>query len=177
MSAADQQQLSCDASASQHLSQDEKHLMNDEDSARDNLYARAEKISAELGIMTLELKRCIENVNNRADGQGEASDPLSKIVHILNNQLQALSNVDDGSEQVTKRLEQLTGTFSYTVAVFSHHKGSASLGEACFCAAFASHSPSLICCLPPYPLSFERQSAQSAPGVPLCSQPDAALST
>ena len=90
--------------------QDEKHLMNDEDNERDKLYARAEEVSAELGNMTLELKSCIDNVNSRVGGQGEASDPLSKIVHILNNQLQALSNVDDASEQVAKRLEQLTGT-------------------------------------------------------------------
>ena len=95
--------------------------MNDEDSERDNLYARAEKISAELGIMTLELKSCIDNVNSRASGQGEASNPLSKIVHILNNQLQALSNVDDGSEQVTKRLEQLTGTCISSVPTSSSH--------------------------------------------------------
>ena len=135
MRAGDQQQLSRDTSASQHLHmlQDEKHLMNDEDSERDNLYARAEKISAELGIMTLELKSCIDSVNSRAGGQGEASDPLSKMVRILNNQLQALSNVDDGSEQVTKRLEQVTGTLSHTFPVFTQHKGSASLAEACSC--------------------------------------------
>ena len=89
--------------------------MNDEDNERDNLYARAESISAELGIMTLELKSCIDNVNSRAGGQGEASDPLSKVVHILNNQLQALSNVDDSSEQVTRRLEQLTGMYIVSV--------------------------------------------------------------
>lgn len=83
--------------------------MNDEDTERDNLYARAESISAELGLMTLELKSCIDNVNSRSHGQGQASDPLSKIVHILNNQLQALSNIDESSEQVTRRLEQLTG--------------------------------------------------------------------
>lgn len=95
--------------------------MNDEDSERDNLYARAEKISAELGIMTLELKSCIDNVNSRASGHGAASNPLSKIVHILNNQLQALSNVDDNSEQVTKRLEQLTGTCIGSGSQQVHH--------------------------------------------------------
>lgn len=90
--------------------QDEKHQMNSEDTERDNLYARAEQISAELGNMTLELKACIENVNSRSDtGQGESSDPLSKVVRILNNQLQALTNVNASSEDVTKRLEQLTG--------------------------------------------------------------------
>lgn len=90
--------------------QDEKHQMNSEDTERDNLYARAERISAELGNMTLELKACIENVNSRSDtGQGESSDPLSKVVRILNNQLQALTNVNASSEDVTKRLEQLTG--------------------------------------------------------------------
>ena len=83
--------------------------MNDEDTERDNLYARAEKISAELGIMTLELKSCVDNVNSRSASQTQASDPLSKIVHILNNQLQALSNIDDSSLQVSRRLEQLTG--------------------------------------------------------------------
>lgn len=111
-SGSNQQQLYCGTAASEQLRmvQDEKHLMNDEDSERDKLYARAEKISAELGIITLEFKSCIDSVNSRANSHGEASNPLSKIVHILNNQLQALSNVDDGSEQVTKRLEQLTGT-------------------------------------------------------------------
>lgn len=89
--------------------------MNDEDNERDKLYARAEEISAELGNMTLELKTCIDNVNSRVGSQGEASDPLSKIVHILNNQLQALSNVDDASEQVARRLEQLTGKYAVSV--------------------------------------------------------------
>lgn len=90
--------------------QDEKHMMNDDDTERDNLYARAEKISAELGNMTIELKACIENVNSRSgNGQGETTDPLSKIVRILNNQLQALTSVDESSDEVTKRLELLTG--------------------------------------------------------------------
>ena len=82
--------------------------MNDDDTERDNLYARAEKISAELGNMTIELKACIENVNSRS-GEGETTDPLSKIVRILNNQLQALTSVDESSDEVTKRLELLTG--------------------------------------------------------------------
>ena len=85
-------------------------MMNDDDTERDNLYARAEKISAELGNMTIELKACIENVNSRSgNGQGETTDPLSKIVRILNNQLQALTSVDESSDEVTKRLELLTG--------------------------------------------------------------------
>ena len=84
--------------------------MNEDDTERDNLYARAESISAELGNMTLELKACIENVNFRSgSGQGDASDPLSKIVRILNNQLQALTNVDATTQDVTARLEKLTG--------------------------------------------------------------------
>lgn len=90
--------------------QDEKHQMNEDDTERDNLYARAERISAELGNMTLELKACIENVNSRSgSGPGDAADPLSKIVRILNNQLQALTNVDATTQEVTTRLEQLTG--------------------------------------------------------------------
>ncbi|KAL0051174.1 hypothetical protein WJX82_003079 [Trebouxia sp. C0006] len=90
--------------------QDEKNQMNEDDTERDNLYARAESISAELGNMTLELKACIENVNFRSgSGQGDASDPLSKIVRILNNQLQALTNVDATTQDVTARLEKLTG--------------------------------------------------------------------
>ena len=87
--------------------------MNEDDTERDSLYARAERISAELGNMTLELKACIENVNSRSgSGQGDASDPLSKIVRILNNQLQALTNVDATTQDVTARLEQLTGELS-----------------------------------------------------------------
>ncbi len=87
--------------------------MNEDDTERDNLYARAERISAELGNMTLELKACIENVNSRSgSGQGDASDPLSKIVRILNNQLQALTNVGATTQDVTTRLEQLTGELS-----------------------------------------------------------------
>ena len=136
--------------------------MNDEDNGRDNLYARAEKISAELGIMTLELKSCIDNVNSRAGGQGEASDPLSKIVHILNNQLQALSNVDDGSEQVTKRLEQLTGTCIIGVTVFVPHRS-----KRCITCcghildyAFAGQSGTLSCCQKQRLVSFTGQSAQ-----------------
>ena len=87
--------------------------MNEDDTERDKLYARAERISAELGNMTLELKACIENVNSRSgSGPGDAADPLSKIVRILNNQLQALTNVDATTQEVTTRLEQLTGELS-----------------------------------------------------------------
>lgn len=108
--------------------------MNDEDNERDKLYARAEEISAELGNMTLELKSCIDNVNSRVGSQGEASDPLTKIVYILNNQLQALSNVDDASEQVTRRLEQLTGTHVVSLDVVVENTGSYSSGGVWYCA-------------------------------------------
>lgn len=137
------------SSACQQLSgggvQDEKHLMHDEDNERDNLYARAEEISAELGNMTLELKTCINNVNSRVGNQGEASDPLSKIVHILNNQLQALSNVDDASEQVARRLEQMTGKCAVSVGKCYTSRG------LLFCD---------VCCLQHH---SQGQSAQSAP--------------
>ena len=84
--------------------------MNDDDTERDSLYERAERISAELANMTIELKSCIDSVNSRSgNGQADSADPLSKIVRILNNQLQALTNVDESTEEVTRKLEQLTG--------------------------------------------------------------------
>jgi hypothetical protein len=98
--------------------------MNEDDTERDNLYAHAERISAELGNMTLELKACIENVNSRSgSGQGDASAPLSKIVRILNNQLQALTNVDATTQDVTTRLEQLTGELSIVLLTWLQTAG------------------------------------------------------
>ena len=98
--------------------------MNDDDTERDSLYERAESISAELANMTIELKSCIDSVNSRSgNGQTESADPLSKIVRILNNQLQALTNVDKSTEEVLRKLEQLTGMQTkrcfYAVHVFS----------------------------------------------------------
>ncbi len=56
--------------------------MNDDDTERDNLYARAEEVSAELGNMTVELKACIDNVNSRSGtGQGETLDPQQNCAH------------------------------------------------------------------------------------------------
>lgn len=90
--------------------QDEKSLISDEDSERDALYDRAEQISNDLSHMALTLRDCISNVNaNSATTQADATDPLSKIVRILNNQLQALTHVDESTEQVAKKLEEITG--------------------------------------------------------------------
>lgn len=105
--------------------QDEKNLMSDEDSERDALYDRAEQISNDLGHMALTLRDCINNVNARsATSQADASDPLSKIVRILNNQLQALTHVDESTEQVARKLEEITGMshFVKTVHVLQHQE-------------------------------------------------------
>ena len=84
--------------------------MSDEDAERDALYERAEQVSNNLSHMAVELRDCIDNVNSRsAATQADATDPLSKIVRILNNQLQALTHVDESTEQITKKLEEITG--------------------------------------------------------------------
>ena len=84
--------------------------MSDEDADRDALYERAEQVSKDLSHMALDLRDCIDNVNARSvASQANASDPLSKIVRILNNQLQALTHVDESAEQVAKKLEEVTG--------------------------------------------------------------------
>ena len=92
--------------------------MSDEDAERDALYERAEQVSNDLSHMALELRDCIDNVNARSvANQADASDPLSKIVRILNNQLQALTHVDESTEQVAQKLQEVTGEPTALLAV------------------------------------------------------------
>ena len=100
------------------LMQDEKNLMSDEDAERDALYERAEQVSNDLSHMALELRDCIDNVNARSvANQADASNPLSKIVRILNNQLQALTHVDESTEQVAQKLQEVTGLSTASLAM------------------------------------------------------------
>ena len=80
-----------------------------DDQARDELYERAEKVGKSLLDVGDELRSCIDNVNaSSATASGDGT-PLGTVVRILNNQLQALTFVDEEATKLTRQVEQLTG--------------------------------------------------------------------
>lgn len=81
----------------------------DEDArARDVMYERAERLASSLARMGDQLRTAIDNVNSASSAsQGEGATPLGKVVRILNNQLQALSALDDRTEALDARTKHL----------------------------------------------------------------------
>lgn len=92
----------------ERLYREERPLLDDDSRERDRLYERAEKVGGLLGHLGEQLKEAIADVNDStAASLGDAATPLGKAVRILNNQLQALSQVDARIEDLGQRLGEL----------------------------------------------------------------------
>jgi len=88
---------------------------------RDAMYESAEDISAKLSYMSNDLRETINELNKASGSTGAlgvgigagaaatASDPLSAIVGILNNQLKALTWIDQQCNDIEGRMKVVSG--------------------------------------------------------------------
>ena len=89
------------------LLQEEKGSMNQESKDRDKLYERAEQLSNSLVDMGEQLNDAVNRVNlAAANNDTDSNQPLSKLVKILNNQLQALTHLDARTDEIAAKVDQ-----------------------------------------------------------------------
>ena len=87
--------------------QEEKGSMNQESKDRDKLYERAEQLSNSLVDMREQLNDAVNRVNlAAANNDTDSNQPLSKLVKILNNQLQALTHLDARTGEIAAKVDQ-----------------------------------------------------------------------
>ncbi|RMZ56988.1 hypothetical protein APUTEX25_005050, partial [Auxenochlorella protothecoides] len=90
------------------LAQEEAGLQDEGTRDRDVLYARAERVGAQLADLGALLHRTVADINaNTAASLGDTDSPLGKVVRILNNNLQALALIDARTEEARVRLNSL----------------------------------------------------------------------
>lgn len=86
----------------------ERHMMDADAQERDRLYERAERISATLAALGSELTTTVEAVNSaQSTVTGGGQSPVGSLVQVLNNQLQALSQIEARVAHVGGDLERL----------------------------------------------------------------------
>jgi ABC-type transporter Mla subunit MlaD len=82
--------------------------MDDDAKARDRMYERAEEVAGALAAVGDELRDAIADVNSSAEANlGDRDTTLGKAVRVLNNQLQALTNIEARTEELERRLREL----------------------------------------------------------------------
>lgn len=87
----------------------ERNLLDAESLERDHLYARAEAVSSSLLLVGGELESAVASINDlNAASIGDSSSPVGAIVRILNNQLQALTQIDNRVNDLATELERIT---------------------------------------------------------------------
>ena len=84
--------------------------MDDDSKARDRMYERAEEVAGALAAVGDEFRDAIADVSSSAEASlGDRDTPLGKAVRVLNNQLQALTNVEARTEELERQLRELQG--------------------------------------------------------------------
>jgi len=86
--------------------QEERGLADEEARERDRLYERADALAAALSALGDDLRAAVANVNGAGAAAGAAT-PLAKATRILNNQLQALTVVDERTDALAAKLDAL----------------------------------------------------------------------
>ena len=82
--------------------------MDDDVKARDRMYERAEEMAGALAAVGDELRDAIADVNSSTEASlGDRDTALGKAVRVLNNQLQALTNIEARTEELERRLREL----------------------------------------------------------------------
>lgn len=86
----------------------ERGLLDGGAQERDRLYARAEAVSSSLLLLGAELQASVAHINDlNAATLGDTSSPVGAIVRILNNQLQALTQVDNRVSDMSAELDRI----------------------------------------------------------------------
>jgi len=93
----------------ERLYEEEKPFMDAAATERDKMYDQAEQLSSQMNQMGSELREAIMYVNSKT-GAGHAGEgsPLSAILHVLNNQMNALHWIDRQTNELSQKLERLT---------------------------------------------------------------------
>lgn len=92
----------------ERMYREERPLADDEAAERDLLYERAERVGAVLGRVADQLAEAIADVNEvTAASLGDASGPMGKLVRVLNNQLNALTQVEAQTDELSEKLASL----------------------------------------------------------------------
>jgi len=93
----------------ERLYEEEKPFMDAAANERDKMYDQAERLSSQMNQMGSELREAIMYVNSKTGtAQAGEGSPLSAIVHVLNNQMNALHWIDRQTNELSQKLEQLT---------------------------------------------------------------------
>lgn len=95
----------------ERLYREERPLADDEAVERDVLYERAEKVTAVLTRLGEQLGEAISDTNEvTAASLGDGSAPMGKLVRVLNNQLNALMQLEAQTEEMSEKLASLQVT-------------------------------------------------------------------
>lgn len=92
----------------ERLYREERPLADDETVERDILYERAERVGALLMRIGEQLSEAIGDVNQvTVTNLGEGTAPLGKLVRVLNNQLDALMQLDAQTEELASKVNAM----------------------------------------------------------------------
>lgn len=92
----------------ERLYREERSLADDDAIERDALYERAERVGSVLTRVGEQLGDAISEVNEITSASlGDGSAPLSKLVKVLNNQLNALMQLENQTEELSSKLASL----------------------------------------------------------------------
>ena len=95
-------------SEAERLYGDERPLADDEAVERDVLYERTERVAAVMTRLGEQLVEAIADTNEvTAANLGDGSTPLGKLVRVLNNQLNALMQLESQTEELAEKLGSL----------------------------------------------------------------------
>ena len=95
----------------ERLYREERPLADDEAVERDVFYERAEKVTSVLTRLGEQLGEAITDTNEVTSASlGDGSAPLGKLVRVLNNQLNALMQLEAQTEEMSEKLASLQVT-------------------------------------------------------------------
>lgn len=90
----------------ERLYEEEAQHLDESAADRDQLFAAAEEVAAQLAEMGGNLAQAIDLVNGSEQRSQAAADPLSSAMRILNNQLVTLQALDKKAQVLGRRVEQ-----------------------------------------------------------------------
>lgn len=90
----------------ERLYSEEAQHLDDSAADRDQLFAAAEEVAAQLAEMGANLAQAIDLVNGAEQRSQGAADPLASAMRILNNQLVTLQALDKKAQVLGRRVEQ-----------------------------------------------------------------------
>lgn len=84
----------------------ERSLMDADSQSRDRLYGRAQQVASALNAVASELTYSVDKINELASASlGDPNTPMGSVVRVLNNQLQALGQIEGRIQELDRQVE------------------------------------------------------------------------